>query len=82
MLNRVTTAPEVGSWSARRWFAHGERLLWADVSVTCLFQAVAAYYVAAFEAALRHDYESWWWAQAAAAQTEFDGRCGRSASWL
>jgi hypothetical protein len=75
-VNRMLSAPAIGSRSARRWFVHGDALLSNDVPVCSLFQATASYYVAAFEDARNREHERWWWMQMASGQTEIDARPG------
>jgi hypothetical protein len=66
----------IASRSARRWFAHLERLLWEGAVVSTIPMAVAAYAVARFEDDLEHPTETWWWMQMAASQGELDDRQG------
>jgi hypothetical protein len=75
-LGRIASAPAIGSKVARHWFVHLERLLGADVPVSEVTQAIAAYAVARFEDDLGSEHEVWWWTQMAATQTEGDGRVG------
>ncbi len=75
-LNLMMAAPETGSWAARRWVSHGEKLRWADAPVSSVFLATASYYAACCEDARGQDHGRWWWMQMASTETEADGRCG------
>lgn len=75
-LNRVASAPAIGSKLARAWYVHGLRTLWRDAEVSTIFQAMAAYFVAASEDALNHPHEVARWMKTAAVETEADDRVG------
>jgi hypothetical protein len=75
-LNKVASAPAIGSKMARAWYLHGMRLLWDDAEVSTVFQAMASYFVAASEDALNHPHEVARWIKTAAVETEVDDRVG------
>ena len=76
ILNKMLAAPRVGSRSARTWYAHGMRLLWADAEVSAIYMSTASYHVAALADLLGREHDVARWMMTAAIESEHDARSG------